>query len=58
MYFYTTVCSIEAVQAGLIFTVERLIDAVGNPIMGYISDQFGRTKLCKRFGRRFNRLEI
>ena len=58
MVFYTSMCGMEAVQAGLIFTVARLIDAVGNPIMGYISDQFGRTKLCKRFGRRFNRLEI
>lgn len=52
MLFYTSMCGIDAVQAGLIFSVTRLIDAVGNPIMGYISDNFGRTRLGKRFGRR------
>lgn len=52
MIFYTSMCGIEAVQAGLIFTIARLIDAVGNPVMGYISDNFGRTKLGKKFGRR------
>ena len=52
MLFYTSVCNIAAVQAGLIFTIARLIDAVGNPVMGYISDNFGRTAIGRRFGRR------
>lgn len=52
MLFYTMYCDIPAVQAGLIFTIARCIDAVGNPVMGYISDNFGRTSLGKRFGRR------
>lgn len=52
MYFYTTVCNISAVQAGLIFTVARLLDAIANPIMGFISDNFGKTRLGKKFGRR------
>ena len=52
MLFYTMYCDIPAVQAGLIFTIARVIDAIGNPIMGYISDNFGRTALGKRFGRR------
>lgn len=52
MYFYVTVCGIGALQAGLIFTVARLIDAIGNPIIGFISDNFGKTKLGIRFGRR------
>ena len=52
MYFYTTLCGLGAVEASLIFTVARLIDAVGNPIIGYISDNFGRTALGKKFGRR------
>lgn len=52
MYFYTTSCNISAVQAGVIFAVTRLIDAVGNPIIGSISDNFGKTTLGKRFGRR------
>ncbi len=52
MYFYTTLCGISPVKAGLIFTAARLIDAFGNPIVGFISDNFGKTKLGIRFGRR------
>jgi len=52
MYFYVTVCGIGAIQAGLIFTVARLIDAIGNPILGFISDNFGKTKMGMKFGRR------
>lgn len=52
MLFYTMYCDIPAVQAGLIFTIARCIDAVGNPVMGYISDNFGRTRLGRKFGRR------
>lgn len=52
MYFYTTMCNMSAVQAGLIFTVARLLDAVGNPIMGFITDNFRNTRLGRKFGRR------
>lgn len=52
MLFYTMYCDISPVKAGLIFTIARLVDALGNPIMGYISDNFGRTKIGKKFGRR------
>lgn len=52
MFFYTSCCGISAAQAGLIFTAARLIDAIGNPIVGSISDNFGNTKLGKKFGRR------
>jgi len=52
MLFYTAACGISPIQAGLIFTIARLLDAVGNPVMGYISDNFGRTRLGKKFGRR------
>ncbi|AIF50374.1 MFS transporter [Pelosinus sp. UFO1] len=52
MYFYTTMCNLSAVQAGLIFTVARLLDAVGNPIMGFITDNFRNTRLGRKFGRR------
>lgn len=52
MIFYTTYCNMSAAAAGSIFAIARLIDAVGNPIIGYISDNFGRTALGKRFGRR------
>lgn len=52
MYFYTTVCNIGAMQAGLIFTVARLLDAVGNPIMGFVTDNFIKTRIGRKFGRR------
>lgn len=52
MLFYTSACEIPAVQAGLIFTIARLIDAVGNPVMGFISDNMGRTRIGRKFGRR------
>lgn len=52
MYFYTTVCSMSPLTAGAIFTITRVIDALGNPILGFISDNFGETKLGKKFGRR------
>ncbi|MCB2353753.1 MFS transporter [Clostridium estertheticum] len=52
MYFYTTLCGISPIKAGLIFTAARLIDAVGNPVLGVISDNFGKTRLGKKFGRR------
>lgn len=52
MYFYTTLCGLNPITAGLIFTVTRVIDALGNPILGFISDNFGNTKLGMKFGRR------
>jgi oligogalacturonide transporter len=50
--FYTQLCDLSIVQAGLIFTVTRFLDAILNPIMGFVSDNFGRNALGKRFGRR------
>lgn len=52
MYFYTSFCGINPVKAGLIFSIARLVDAVGNPVIGFISDSLGRTALGKKFGRR------
>lgn len=52
MYFYTSFCGISPVKAGLIFSIARLVDAIGNPVVGFISDSFGRTAIGKRFGRR------
>src|SRR5688572_19797820 len=52
LYFYTTFCGLEAWQAGVIFTVARLLDAIASPIIGHLSDNFGRTALGRRFGRR------
>ncbi|RPK08392.1 hypothetical protein FH5_05022 [Priestia endophytica] len=52
MYFYTTFCGLTATQAGSIFAVARVVDAVAAPAMGYITDNFHKTKLGRRFGRR------
>lgn len=52
MYFYTTFCGLSPVQAAAIFSVASIIDAVSNPIMGFISDNFHRTRLGRKFGRR------
>ncbi len=52
LYFYTTFCGLSVVQAALIFSIASIIDAISNPIMGYITDHFYNTKLGLRFGRR------
>lgn len=41
--FYTTYCGLSVVEAGSIFAIARVIDAVLSPIMGYITDNFGDT---------------
>lgn len=52
LIFYTTFCGLEAWQAGLIFTIARVLDAIASPIIGHISDNMGYTALGRRFGRR------
>ncbi|AQR95790.1 MFS transporter [Clostridium saccharoperbutylacetonicum] len=52
LLFYTTICGLNPIKAASIFTIARLIDAVGNPVLGFISDGFGQTKLGKKYGRR------
>ncbi|MDQ1236341.1 oligogalacturonide transporter [Paenibacillus sp. SORGH_AS306] len=52
LYFYTTFCGLSPVQAALIFSIASIVDAVSNPIMGFVSDNFHRTRLGRRFGRR------
>lgn len=52
LFFYTTFCGLQAWQAGLIFTVARLLDAVASPVIGHISDALGGTWLGRRCGRR------
>lgn len=52
LYFYTTFCGLTVVQAAAIFSVASILDALSNPIMGYITDHFYNTRLGRRFGRR------
>ncbi len=52
LYFYTTFCGLTLLEASFIFSVASVIDAISNPVMGYLTDNFGNTWLGKRFGRR------
>nr|VUD31158.1 Rhamnogalacturonide transporter RhiT [Raoultella sp. NCTC 9187] len=52
LYFYTTFCGLSPIQATLIFATARVLDAVISPLMGFLTDNFGTTRLGKRFGRR------
>jgi oligogalacturonide transporter len=52
LFFYTTFCGLTAVQAAAIFATARLLDAFASPLIGYISDNFHRTRIGKKLGRR------
>lgn len=52
LFFYVNVGGLSAVAAGSILAIARVADSLISPLMGYITDHFGRTKLGKRFGRR------
>ncbi|MGG1217419.1 MFS transporter [Priestia endophytica] len=52
LYFYITFCGLTPVEAGSIIAIARIVDAIASPLMGHITDNFGRTKLGKKFGRR------
>lgn len=52
LYFYTSFCGLSVVQASIIFSTATYLDVIINPIMGFITDSFYKTKLGKKFGRR------
>lgn len=52
LYFYTTFCGLTLLEASFIFSIASIIDAISNPLMGYLTDNFGSTRLGQRFGRR------
>ncbi|WP_158780645.1 MFS transporter [Pantoea sp. BAV 3049] len=52
LYFYTTFCALSPIEATSIFAMARIVDGVVSPLMGYLTDHFGSTRLGKRFGRR------
>jgi oligogalacturonide transporter len=52
LFFYTTFCGLEAWEAGLIFTVARILDAVASPIIGHVSDNLTATRIGQTIGRR------
>lgn len=52
LYFYTTFGGLTPMQAGSILAIARIADSIISPLMGYLTDNFGKTRLGKRFGRR------
>ncbi|CAI1923175.1 MFS transporter [Serratia proteamaculans] len=52
MFFYTTYAGLSPVQAGAIIAIARLLDAISDPLMGYVTDNFYRNRWGQRFGRR------
>lgn len=52
MYFFTNFSGLSPIQAGSILFIAKIIDTVVSPCVGYLTDNFGRTWLGKRFGRR------
>lgn len=52
LYFYTTFCHLSAVKATLIFSLATYLDVILNPVMGFVTDSFYKTKLGRKFGRR------
>ena len=52
LFFYTTYCGLTVLEAGSIFAIARIIDAILSPVMGYITDNFAHTWLGRKFGRR------
>jgi len=52
LFFYTTYAGLTPVQAASIVGIARIVDAVVSLAIGSISDNFFKTSLGKRFGRR------
>nr|WP_318381005.1 MFS transporter [uncultured Enterobacter sp.] len=52
LFFLTTFCGLTPLEAGSLFAVARIVDVVMCPVMGYVSDNFHKTRLGRRFGRR------
>ncbi len=42
----------SVVKATLIFSIATYLDVILNPLIGFITDSFYRTKLGRKFGRR------
>lgn len=52
LYFYTTFAGLTPIQGASIIAVARFVDAVVSLAIGSITDNFYKTKLGKKFGRR------
>lgn len=52
LFYWTTFAGLTALEAASILAIARIFDAVSSLFMGAITDNFYKTKLGKRFGRR------
>ncbi len=52
LFFYTTFAGLSPVQAASIIAIARIVDAVASLFIGSITDNFYKTKLGQKFGRR------
>ncbi|MCV3741879.1 MFS transporter [Lentilactobacillus hilgardii] len=52
LFFYTSYCNLTAVEGASIIGAARVADAICSLLMGSLTDNFYKTKLGQRFGRR------
>ncbi len=52
LFFYTTYAGLSATEGASILAIARFVDAFSSLFMGNLTDEFYRTKLGRRFGRR------
>lgn len=52
LFFFTTFAGLTATEGAAIIGIARIIDAITSLLMGSLTDNFWRTKLGRRFGRR------
>lgn len=52
LIYLTTVCQIDPVAAATVVGLPTLFDVILNPVMGFITDNFYKTAIGRKFGRR------
>ncbi|QAR86626.1 MFS transporter [Pediococcus acidilactici] len=52
LFFFTTFAGLTAVEGASIIGIARIVDAITSLVMGSLTDNFYKTKVGKRFGRR------
>lgn len=52
MFFFTTFCNLNPLEAGTIIGLAKIFDSITAIVMGKVSDSFWKTNLGKKYGRR------
>ncbi|WP_199559967.1 MFS transporter, partial [Pantoea graminicola] len=45
MFFYVTYCGLSPMQAGSILFIARILDTIISPLVGYLTDNIGNTRI-------------